>query len=345
MDTASQFISYLQTGCFSKIVTDYIAEKKILQPFYSHPVSKEGIKSAITQRNLFTTNRPLLVDVLLKQYASLHTSDAVKSNIDALLNENTFTICTAHQPNIFTGHLYFIYKILHTVKLAKELKEQVQDYDFVPVYYMGSEDADLEELGEVNINGKTYQWKTEQKGAVGRMKIDKAFIALIDEIEGQLSVEKFGDEILVQVKKAYSIDKTIEQATFEFTNYLFADYGLVILLPDSAVLKNEFSSIIKKELAEQFSGKAVAETIAHFPTEYKVQAAGREINLFYLKDDSRERIEKVNSEWSIVNTKIKFTSEEILDELKNHPERFSPNVILRPLFQEMILLTLLLVLQ
>ena len=337
MDTASQFISYLQTGCFSKIVIDYIAEKKILQPFYSHPVSKEGIKSAITQRNLFTTNRPLLVDVLLKQYASLHTSDAVKSNIDALLSENTFTICTAHQPNIFTGHLYFIYKILHIVKLANELKEQVQDYDFVPVYYMGSEDADLEELGEVNINGKTYQWKTEQKGAVGRMKIDKAFIALIDEIEGQLSVEKFGDEILVQVKKAYSIDKTIEQATFEFTNYLFADYGLVILLPDSAVLKNEFSSIIKKELAEQFSGKAVAETIAHFPTEYKVQAAGREINLFYLKDNIRERIEKGNSEWSVVNNSISFKDDELFEELKNYPERFSPNVILRPLFQEMIL--------
>ncbi|MEO6538579.1 MAG: bacillithiol biosynthesis cysteine-adding enzyme BshC, partial [Ferruginibacter sp.] len=337
MDTASQFIPYLQTGYFSKIVTDYIAEEQTLRPFYNYPATIEGLKKTIEERKSYPTNRKVLVDELRNQYAPIQITAAVKANIDALLMENTFTVCTAHQPNIFTGHLYFIYKILHTIKLADELKEQIPGYNFVPVYYMGSEDADLEELGEVNINGKKYTWKTEQKGAVGRMKIDKAFIALIDEIEGQLSVEKFGSEILVQVRKAYSIDKTIEQATFEFTNYLFADYGLVILLPDNPVLKKEFSSIIEKEFAEQFSGKAVAETIAQFPAEYKVQAAGRETNLFYLKDDSRERIEKVKSQWSVVNSAIHFTDDELFEELKKYPERFSTNVILRPVFQEMIL--------
>lgn len=254
-----------------------------------------------------------------------------------MLSPDSFTICTAHQPNIFTGHLYFIYKILHAIRLAEDLKKELPAYNFVPVYYMGSEDADLEELGEVVINGKKYVWQTKQQGAVGRMKIDKPFIELIKEIEGQLSVEKYGNEIISLVKQCYTLDKTIEQATFEFVNTLFGEFGLVVFLPDNAALKNEFNAINTKELTEQFSHKLVAETIAEFPAEYKVQAAGRELNLFYLKDDKRERISKEGSVFKVQSLNIVFTEQDILQELKTHPERFSQNVILRPVFQELIL--------
>ena len=337
MSFSAKYIPYKQTGAFSKIVTDYLDKAEGLRPFYNYPASLDGIKNAIKNRKAYSTNRKLLAEELRKQYKTVITSDAVKTNIEALLSGNTFTICTAHQPNIFTGHLYFIYKILHAVKLAAELKSELPEYDFVPVYYMGSEDADLEELGEVNINGKKYQWQTKQKGAVGRMKIDKAFIQLIEEIEGQLSVEKNGSEILTLVKETYAAGKTIEQATFEFVNSLFAAYGLLILLPDNAALKKEFTTINQKELTEQFSHKLVAETISLFPDEYKVQAAGREINLFYLKDDIRERISKESSKFIVNGSNIAFGESEILQELEMHPERFSQNVILRPVFQEMIL--------
>ena len=337
MSFKAKYISYRQTGWFSKIVTDYLDNASALQQFYNYPFSFEGIKKTIAERKNYNTNRALLVSELQKQYATIQSSESVKRNIDALLNEDTFTVCTAHQPNIFTGHLYFIYKILHAIKLADELKKEMPRYQFVPIYYMGSEDADLEELGEVNINGKKYEWQTKQKGAVGRMKIDKAFIKLIEEIEGQLAVEKFGDEIITLVKGVYILDKTIEQATFEFVHTLFADYGLIVFLPDNSTLKKEFKAVNKKELTEQFSHKLVAETIAAFPSEYKVQAAGREINLFYLKDDIRERITKENSKFIVHSSEIAFSETEIMQELEKYPERFSPNVILRPVFQELIL--------
>ena len=337
MGFKAKYISYRQTGSFSKIVTDYLDNHSSLQKFYNHPPSIDGIRKTIAARKDHQTNRALLVSELHKQYKTAQSNEKVSANIDALLHENTFTICTAHQPNIFTGHLYFIYKILHAIKLAGELKKEIPGCNFVPVYYMGSEDADLEELGEVTINGKKYEWHTKQKGAVGRMKTDQAFIALIAEIEGQLSVEKYGKEIIALVKETYTLNKTIEQATFEFVNSLFADYGLIILLPDNAVLKNEFAAVNTKELSEQFSHKLVAETIAQFPAAYKVQAAGREVNLFYLKDDIRERIEFSKNRYTVTNTSIVFTKEEILKELKDHPERFSQNVILRPVLQELIL--------
>lgn len=209
---------------------------------------------------------------------------------------------------------------------------------------MGSEDADLDELNHIHINGEKYEWQTNQTGAVGRMKVDAALLKLIDTIGGQLLVQPFGNEIITALKNAYQLNNTIEQATFHFVNYLYAQYGLLIVLPDNALLKQSFAPVIKKELQEQFSYKAVAETVAAFPLHYKIQASGRELNLFYLQDDKRERIEKENSEpaspvgrWSVVNSTKKFNQEEILIELNNHPERFSPNVILRPVYQETIL--------
>ncbi|MEO5892580.1 MAG: bacillithiol biosynthesis cysteine-adding enzyme BshC [Ferruginibacter sp.] len=337
MDCTASFLAYAQTGYFSKIVLDYIKQDPMIQPFYSHPVSIDGVEAAIADRKKFPTDRKLLVNVLQKQYASVETSEPVAKNLDLLQHENTFTICTAHQPNIFTGPLYFIYKILHVIKLAEQLKAQLPDNNFIPVYYMGSEDADLEELGHIHINGERHEWKTTQAGAVGRMNVDKGLIKLLDTISGQLLVQPFGAEIVGLMKECYQEGVTIEQATFRLVNKLFADYGLVILLPDNAELKAAYIPVIEKELTSGFSHGKVQETIAAFPADYKVQASGRELNMFYLSDGRRDRIEQENNEWLVVNTTLKFTQEQLLTELKEHPERFSPNVILRPVFQEWIL--------
>ena len=118
MDCTSTRTAYGQTGFFSKIIQDYLKEENKLRPFYSHPVSVDGIKAAIKERKAFSTDRKLLVEELQKQYANERITSNQQLNIQQLNNENCFTITTAHQPNIFTGHLYFIYKILHAVKLA-----------------------------------------------------------------------------------------------------------------------------------------------------------------------------------------------------------------------------------
>jgi bacillithiol biosynthesis cysteine-adding enzyme BshC len=337
MNFTAEKIAYESTGFFSRIVLDYINADEKLQPFYAHPVAIKGIKAAIEARKQFNTDRILLHGELVKQYSSLSITDKVKDNLDKLLQPNTFTITTAHQPNIFTGHLYFIYKILHVVKVAADLKEQLPENDFVPVFYMGSEDADLEELGHIYINGEKYEWQTNQTGAVGRMKVDKALVQLIDDLSGQLTVYPYGETIVALMKDCYQLGITIEQATLKMVNSLFGEFGLIVLLPDNAALKKAFNPIVAKELDEQFSHKAVAETVADFPETYKVQASGREVNLFYLKDDKRERIEIQGSKYKVQNLKLEFDSEQINAELNDHPERFSANVILRPVFQEMIL--------
>ena len=337
MNFSATKISYRNTNSFSKLVLDYLDASQQLKEFYNYSTDIAGFKKAIEDRKKFPVNRAILVNQLQQQYQNIKISVKLQTNIEALLSEDTFTVCTAHQPNIFTGHLYFVYKILHAIKLSDELSNLIPDKKFVPVYYMGSEDADLDELGEVHINGTDYKWNTKQTGAVGRMLIDKEFIKIIDAIAGQLSVIKFGEDIMQVVRICYKENNTVEEATFHFVHHLFNKYGLVVLMPDDKIFKNEFASVIKKELTEQFSEKAVASTVAKFPEEYKIQAAGREINLFYLKDNSRERIEKNAKGFKVANTNLVFSDQEINDEVILYPERFSPNVILRPVFQETVL--------
>ena len=195
MDCSTQYLPYEKTGYFSKIVQDYLQQHENLKTFYLHDTNINGVQSAMNVRDLHPVNRKVLVEELTEQYQGIAITNQVQQHIQDLLLPNSYTITTAHQPNIFSGPLYFIYKIIHTIRLASELGEQYPDKKFIPVYYMGSEDADLDELGFVNIGGEKLVWNTTQTGAVGRMKVDKAFISLIHSIAGQVGVLPFGNEL------------------------------------------------------------------------------------------------------------------------------------------------------
>ena len=332
----TKLIDYKDTGRFSRIVIDYI-RGSALKEFYRHTVNLEGIQEAINDRNAFLTDRKLLVEQLKIQYSALPVSEKVDQNIAALLSNNTYTICTAHQPNIFTGHLYFIYKIIHVIKLAAQLNDQLPGNSFVPVFYMGSEDADLEELGHIFLFGSRYEWKTKQIGAVGRMVVDKELLSLIDIISGQIKVLPFGKQIMDTIQNCYTKGSSIEQATFKFVHHLFAEYGLLVLLPDNPELKRAMLPLFEKDLFSHEPADMVNKISAKLEKEYPVQAHARDINLFYLKDNLRNRIISKNGVYMVAETSISFTADELKKELMNHPERFSPNVILRGLYQEMIL--------
>ena len=317
---------------------DYIDQHALLKEFFSYPPTIQGIKKAIDERKQFNYDRNLLVQELRKQYSAVALSDKTKKNIEALASTNTFTFTTAHQNNIFTGPLYFIYKILHTIKLAVYCKSNLPGYNFIPVFYIGSEDADLDELNHVYVGGEKLTWNTKQTGAVGRMKVDKELIKLIGLMEGQLSVLPFGKEIAGLMKECYKEGDTIQSSTFKIVNELFGEYGLVVLLPDNAELKKQMIPVFKDDLLNQTASGIVEKTAEKLNNAgYKVQANPREVNLFYLKDNIRERIEMVNGEWRVVNGKKRFSEEDLLNELNEHPDRFSPNVILRGLYQDTIL--------
>lgn len=319
----SQQIALNSVGAFPKLFLDYISKKEKLEKFYNQYPDIQGFSKVIESRKFSDEKRKTLVSVLEKQYQSLED----KPNLDTLLDPKTFTVTTGHQLNIFTGPLYVIYKIVTIINLAKKLKAEFPAFNFVPVYWMASEDHDFAEIASFNLFGKTHQWETEQKGAVGRMN-PAELQTIIDELSEKPSI----------FEEAYLKNTTLSNATRQYMHQLFGSEGLISIDADDAALKGAFSDIIKDDLLNNSADKIVSKTSNELnEMGYHTQITPREINFFYLQDGLRERIVKEDNVYKVLNSEFSFSEEEILNILDNHPENFSPNVVLRPLYQETIL--------
>jgi bacillithiol biosynthesis cysteine-adding enzyme BshC len=334
----STYIPFQKTGFFSTMMCDYLEKSEKLTPFYGNFPNIENFENQIKlkQQSFTKDKRAVLVCSLKKQYESVTTSEKTLENFELLLKENTFTVTTGHQLNLFTGPLYFLYKIISAINLAEELSEKYPDSNFVPVYWMATEDHDFEEINFFNFKGTKVQWNSNQTGAVGRFStegLDNVF----EEFQKHLGTSRNAEFLKDLFKKAYLNHNNLADATRFIANELFADYGLVVLDADDSDLKRLLIPYAEEDLINSTSFKAVSKTNEELGDTYKIQVNPREINLFYVKEKIRDRIVFENDSFSVLNTDIHFSKREILEELQLHPERFSPNVIMRPLYQEVIL--------
>ena len=330
-------ISYQNSGYFSNLMMDYLNEKEELKQLYNRFPKLENFKAQITEKqaNFPIENRKILVTALEKQYENFEVSETTLTHIQLLNNTTTFTITTGHQLNLFTGPLYFLYKIISTINLCKVLQKKYPKNNFVPIYWMATEDHDFEEINYFNLDGKKIQWKKDSFGPVGRLSTEGLEV-VFEEFSKAIGISDHANYLKELFQKAYLGHSNLAAATRYLANELFKEEGLVIIDGDNKNLKQLFVPYVKEELLHQTSSEEVLKTNEHL-ADYKIQVNPREINLFYIEDDLRERIVFENKQYSVLNTKMTFSETEILAELENHPEKFSPNVILRPLYQEVIL--------
>jgi bacillithiol biosynthesis cysteine-adding enzyme BshC len=335
----SDSISFRDTNYFSSLICDYLDETPELRPLYNRFPSLENFEDQIKEKllNFNHAHRSVLQKVITDQYALIDVSLSTLTNIASLKDNHTFTITTGHQLNLFTGPLYFLYKIISVINLTKQLKEKHPEYNFVPIYWMATEDHDFDEINYFNFKGKKVQWSRDASGGVGRLDTDGLDV-VCEAFSMQIGTGINDEELKTLFKNAYSKHDTLTEATRFLANALFGEYGLVIIDADDSNLKRLFIPYIQKELLEQSSFQNVLETnkmINGFG--YKTQVSPREINLFYLTEELRERIVYNGEEYKVLNAEITWTESELLNEVNDHPEKFSPNVIMRPLYQEVIL--------
>lgn len=335
-------IDFEETNRFEAIFLDYIKQHQSLQPFYNLFPNIENFEQQISLKKaqFSAEQRKNLHQALSQQYKK--NIKKPQLTIDLLLNENTFTLTTGHQLNIFTGPLYFHYKIMTVINAAKILREKYPQYNFIPVYWMASEDHDAEEISNFRLFGKKYVWNSEQTGAVGRFN-PKSLQKVMAQVPEMHSL----------FQQAYTKSETLSEATRMIVNELYGTEGLLVVDGDDELLKKSFVPIIKQELLQATSHKfmdIISKDLAALG--HKIQVNPREINLFYLENNLRERIVKEtkvseikNGEigenhttiYKVLNTDLSFTEAEILKLVDEKPQNFSPNVVLRPVYQELIL--------
>ncbi|SFR49554.1 bacillithiol biosynthesis cysteine-adding enzyme BshC [Robiginitalea myxolifaciens] len=334
-------IPYQDTGYFSGLIADYLDRKASLKPFYNRfPALAEFEAQCEEKQGSFPQeHREVLVRELQDQYRELKVSEETLLHIESLSDSKTFTVVTGHQLNLFTGPLYFHYKIATAIGLCRRLREAYPQYNFVPVYWMATEDHDFEEINHFNFTGKEFRWNRPSGGAVGRMDTD-GLQAVLEAFSGELGQGKAADRLRELFTSAYLKDMDLASATRYLVNELFGPEGLVIIDADRPALKKLFIPHMRQDLLEHMAYDTVsrdAEALGKVDQNYPIQVNPREINLFYLTEGSRERIVKEGEQYGVLNTSISFSKEELLADLEEHPERYSPNVITRPLYQEVIL--------
>ncbi len=352
-------IPFGKSRSFSELFLAYTENPAGLSHFYTYALEIASFKQAIEDRKEETINRELLVRVLKNQYKRSGLEEPKQnsrdsgSSIDLLLRPDTFTVCTGHQLCLFTGPLYFIYKLVTVIKLAAQLKDCYPDFNFVPVYWMASEDHDFEEINHLQLFGKKLVWESalvEQAGmrAVGGIET-KSLEPLLAQLKMILGEDQHANQLFTILEKAYFGHANLADATRFLVHELMGKYGLVVLDPDNTELKAEFSAIVKDDLLHQTNFKLVDSTVRELiAAGFSAQVNPREINCFYFQDGLRKRIigpvatgegstrEAKRNEGIQPEKEILF-SNQMLEELDSHPEKFSPNVVLRPLYQQKIL--------
>lgn len=335
-------IPMASTGLIPSITKDYLEQKEALKPFYKYVPNIESFAEVVENKHFTLENRNVLVNALLKQYQNaeiaLGENDATYLNTLSLKNTNTFTVTTGHQLALFTGPLYFIYKIATIINLANQLKTKYPQQNFVPVFWMASEDHDFEEISSIYMFGKEIKWEKETHSKpVGHID-NEGIEALIEQLIPVLGERDKAKKWIKLLQESFLTNNNFSIGTRKLVHELFKNQGLVIIDADDKALKTLLKPVMVSDIFEQSSFKAIQNTNKELSKNYKLQINGREVNFFYLHPEFGRRLIKFeNNQYKLNETEVVFTADELKIEVENFPERFSPNVVLRPVYQELIL--------
>lgn len=334
-----QHIEFKSAGIGNRLLNDYISGNRELISLYEFTPDMDGIRKAVEQRKNFPVDRKTLYSVLHRQHATNPVTDEQRENLDLLLQENTFTVTTGHQLNLMTGPLYFIYKIASAISLSNRLNEEMPGYHFVPVYWMNSEDHDFAEINHVYYSGSKFEWNQhfEKFPPSGRLSTD-GLNDVLTNIDTVLASRLADKDLLDFIYYSYQQSDTLSRAHRSIVNKLFGEFGLVILDQDAPELKADFKPFLINEITKGTSFQQVSSTNARLKElGYEPQVYLREINCFYITDHSRDRILSDDNGYYTIDKSKAWSTEELIDEINRMPENFSPNVVTRPLYQEVIL--------
>jgi bacillithiol biosynthesis cysteine-adding enzyme BshC len=330
-------LSFAETNLFDKLLIDYVNDVELLKQYYEYEDSIDGVRARIESYKNKRLNRNVLQKALHNQYASVgEIPQSVSANINSLSSEKTFTISTGHQLNLFSGPLYVFYKLVTAISLSEKLKQLIPGYHFVPVYWMAAEDHDMEEISVLSLFGNNIKWESEWKGMSGNAPI-KSLEKIIEQVESLFGNSIYASTLKELIHDAYSGSNNLGEATRKWINSLFGNYGLVIVDGNDSELKTLFADIMQDDIVNESAYKIINESTADLKKNYHLQVNPREINLFYTGNDFRSRIVSEDGRYKVLDSDQNFSREQLIAAIKNTPERFSPNVVLRPLYQETIL--------
>tara|TARA_B100000989_G_scaffold275771_1_gene235565 strand:- start:3895 stop:5502 length:1608 start_codon:yes stop_codon:yes gene_type:complete len=324
-----------------EIIGKFISgDKKVLRYIDSFYSTKNIAKHSENKiKNYKVEQREILIKSIKNQYSKIHISKKTSNNISSLIKSNTFCITTGHQLNLFTGPLMVIFKIAQVISICKKLNSEIKNFNYVPILWIASEDHDFEEISQLNINQKNIKWEINSDNKpVGELEVNN-FGNLLSEYKDLIIDNNFKQKLEKIIDNSYEEGDKLSKSTIKFINSLFSEYGLIIVDANNKNLKNFFKTHLKNEI-DNFSCREnttfqITKLKKDFES-YKAQVNPSDINFFKLTSKGRKRIRYNNKTYNVDDENL-YSKDEILNLIDKRPELFSPNAIMRPLYQETVL--------
>lgn len=333
---------------FSKLFKDYISKSgKISNYFEAHPFDDTALKKKADSFS-FPSDRESIVKLLTDFQHEFDAPDSVYNQIDKLADPQSLAVVTGQQLTIYGGPLFTVYKTLTAIVYAKKWSTQL-NRTVVPVFWLADEDHDYEEVITLGLpeNGTLSTLSYTQTlpeiftPPVGEIQFTEEILSFKKEVKGHLGDTDFHDDLWSSINQAYGKDKSFKAAFGNWLLHLFGEHGLILAGSQMESIKEFSSDIIKQSITNNAQiNKALDDTTYKLISDqYHGQVQVQSSNLFYLDDrKNRTKISFEHEKWS-TNEK-EWTSEELTSELDVAPQRFSPNVFLRPIIQDHLLPTI-----
>lgn len=318
---------------------------------YRHdPASADARAEAARLAAAHAAHRDAVADVLAEQNAAWGATDEVLAQVEALRDPEAVAVVTGQQLGLFAGPLYTPYKALSAVRLAERLAEET-GRPVVPVFWLADEDHDFAEIRRAlfsrgpDVFTATYddgQRPDANRGPVGRMVLDaEAVGAAFDAMEAALPAGPHRAEAIALARETYVPGRTMRDAFALLLRRLVPD--VVLMSADDARLKRLAAPLLARELAEwpDTLARLEARSTDLAAAGFHAQIAPTAVNLFWIADDGRRlALDPVEAgAFEVRGEGVRFTRGDLLARLAAEPERFSPNVVLRPLVQDTLLPT------
>lgn len=340
---------------FSRLFLDYVSQSEsgnaLLSKFFSGDYRKdEDIRKQLDRLTARNYNRSALAGLLKKQNTAFGCNDITLRRIEELRSPNAVAIVTGQQVGLMTGALYTVYKTLSAIVLSEQLKAKFPAYNFVPIFWLEGEDHDYEEAAAVSLlsenqlkNFRYEEKRYEQNKSVGRTRFSEDLQNFTSEFLSALPPSSYRDQLGALLHETYKPGETFETAFAKTMIRLFAGEGLVLCSSNDPEFKELAKPVFIRELetSPQSSQNVIAQSAELEESGYEVQAKTRPVNLYLYENDLRARIEPSGANAFVTHlSRTHFSKSQLLELAHGAPERFSPNVILRPIIQDTVLPTL-----
>jgi bacillithiol synthase len=327
----------------SKLFIQFLDNFPSVKQFYGHPPTIQAVKKTARSLPYPPERRASVAAILREQNVALGAGEATRANLERLAN-GAVAVVSGQQVGLFGGPAFAVYKAVSAIQIVQELKRT--GVDAVPVFWMATEDHDLDEVRTSTWfhQGKLTRFELPGNGdagqPVGRIALGAQVLEMAHEAARILTAA--GGEFVAGIfRESYGSQETYGSSFGKLFARLFAEQGLILLDPLDTRLHRVAGEVLRKAVEEREGlneallarGKELDK--AGFAAQVKVTA--RSTLIFSMEKGKRQPI--AVSGGKFVCGEQSWTKEELVHAVQAEPEKFSPNALLRPVLQDFLLPT------